>query len=285
MTTNGSFLALICQGKTERKNIALIYQLVGGSYVNKQLLPLNNKVSDVELTADGESLITRDADFSVHIWDVANKKERTPGSIKQLRDVDAILLSSTGAYLVTKFSLNADPAQNENKESQSSSAKVSVWRVRDGYKIRDFQRADKYCFSSRDHYFLSSGDSNEIKLLNLAKGSLASLRNTSVRFDTSVEAVAFSADEQYFAAGTTDGVVSVFATDTNTSELIRLQLDGAVKAIAFDRANHYLATAIEMPDPNNVTMVLDYSLRVWLLLPKSLMDEATRRISALAKAK
>jgi WD40 repeat protein len=270
MTTNGSFLVLICQGKTEHQNLALIYQLVGGAYVNKQLLLLGNKASGVELTADGESLITRDADFTVHIWDVTKKKERTPEAIKQLKDVDAILLSPTGAYLVTKFSFNE---------------KVSVWRVRDGYKIRDYQRADNYCFSSRDHYFLSSGDSNEITLLDLSKGSLASLRIASVRFDTSVCAVAFSANEQYFAAGTTDGGVSVFATDTNTTELIRLQLDGVVKAIAFDRANHYLATAIKRPDPHNATMFDECSLQVWLLQPKSLMDEATRRISALAKAK
>lgn len=284
VTEDGSFLAIICQARTAGKNIAFIYQLVGGAYVNRQLLPVNDEARTMELTADGGSLITRNADSTVHVWDVATKKERTPEPIRQLKDVDDIMLSPAGSYLVTKFSYSADPAEDENEESQAPSQKVAVWRVRDGYKVRDFQRADKYCFSSKERYFLSSGASSEITLLDLSKGSLASLRVASISLDTSVWAVAFSANEKYFAAGTSDGAVSVFATDPNT-EVMRLQLDGAVNAIAFDRANNYLATAIERPDPHDVTPDDDHALQVWLLQPKSLIDEATRRINTLAKAK
>jgi WD40 repeat protein len=272
ITTDGSFLAATCQD-----NQAIVYQLVRGAYVRNSVFPVSDKIASIEVTPDGSLLIAKHSDDTLHILDAASGTERTHQSIKQLKDVDAIMLSPGGAYLVTAFSFDSQLDNNERPP------RLTVWRVSDGLRIKDL-RARQYSFSPKDRYFLSAEKANEIAVLDLRKGNDTNIRVASTRLDSWVDAVAFSPNEQYFATGTSDGGVSVFVVETK-AEVVRLQLDGAVRAIAFNQKNNYLATAIERPDPHDLTPDDDHALQIWEIQPQSLMDEATRRMNSLAKTK
>lgn len=124
------------------------------------------------------------------------------------------------------------------------------------------------------------------RLFDTATGSWETLLG-----DGDVRSMAFSPDGAYLGVGSTDGLLRVFKTakskwggakhdahDSPKEEVARLQLAGAVTAVAFSDDGKYVATASSQPRLSFGEERVSYPLRVWLLCPSDLIAEAERRL-------
>jgi WD40 repeat protein len=280
LTKGGEFLALAGDATGGEGTTALVYTRDGDSYRRVRALNLGREhvlstsnsddatKSPMAVTPDGNRLVTL-SEGTARVWDVAAAGESTPAALRNLTDVSSIKLSDAGHYLAAIYKDTRD------KDSES----VFVLRLADGGaagRTTHRKRVNVVVFSPSERYLLTSGEDRMTRLLELNRGPAGNLHD-----DSPVLAAAFSADERYFATGSSNGALLIFATGEPQTEITRLQDAGAITTIAFSSDARLLATASRRHNPYDIDYEDNFPLRIWRLRPGDLLAEAEGRLAAL----
>lgn len=116
-------------------------------------------------------------------------------------------------------------------------------------------------------------------LLDLSEGGAAKMTPLPSLDGATVTSAAFSRDERYLGLGADDLYLHVFDTRgrEGLTEIALLQHTGKVTAAAFSDDAKYVATASSDKHPYGVHEEQSYPVRVWLLQPLDLINEAEAR--------
>src|SRR5262245_11132434 len=281
VSTGGEFLALAGTTMEGKGAMALIYARDGESYKESRRLRLGNDppMTDtgrgtrtfppIAVTSDGHHLVT--LTFGVaRVWDVFTAQDITPAALRELPNIDSVKLSDGGHYLAAIF---------DNEHQIDRPQTVLSLRLSDGGVVgrtSHEKRVNVVAFSPCEHYLITSGEDRVTFLIELSGGRVEQLRD-----DSPVMAAAFSSDERYFATGSRDGVLQVFATGETQTEITRLQDMSVITAIAFSKDGKFLATASQHPNLYDQDYEETFTLRVWLLRPGDLLAEANKRLASI----
>jgi WD40 repeat protein len=262
-TPDGKFVVLA--GQSVR-----FYLLTSGEYRLVRQLPVPEPISDVALTPDGQTLVTQTAEAHViQVWRTSNGLEITPAGLCRLGNMTAWRLSSGGHFLAVTG--RGDKGYG-----------VYVWRLIDGVPLVPLLLTEQrhtlpsLAFSSHERFLLASGPGKETRLLELS-----TQRVRDIPTDAEVEVAAFSEDEEYLGVGTDEGFLLVYSTVDPDNEVARLQHVGRIGAVAFSADGRRLVTQSHRSNPYQVSEPSEFPLRVWLLRPEDLVEEAERRLAAL----
>lgn len=229
----------------------------------------------------GKSIVVGSADGSAYgNWKIIPQNE------KELGDLGVMSLSADGQRLAVSYS----PAEEI----------VRVWDLSDGRprdisphslrKISDLSLRMR--LSPGGRFLLLTDLGNQTRLLDLSNGKQEKLLD-----NTFIRSRAFSRDDRYLGIGSDEGILYVFdtqlvfktkhASDKKSPEaappVARLQLAGSVTAVAFGDDDKYVLTASSDPPwPERPGEEETHPLRVWLLQPSDLMEEAEHRIDSLS---
>jgi WD40 repeat protein len=152
-------------------------------------------------------------------------------------------------------------------------------RLADGVEVHRHSFAksvSSVAFSPHDTFLLASGHDLQTKLWALDGSADAK----EMKNDVTVTAATFSGDEQTFAIGALDGVVQLFATADPADELVRLPNTGKITALAFSPDGKLIATTSQRRSSLYEDPAENHALRVWLLDPVALMNDAKSRLAA-----
>lgn len=133
--------------------------------------------------------------------------------------------------------------------------------------------------SPRGGFLMTTDRRNRTWLLDLSKGSAAEMTELPSLDGATVTSAAFSRDDRYLGLGADDLYLHVFDTRgrEGLTEIALLQHTGKVTAVAFSDKLKYVATASSDPHSYHVHEEKSYPVRVWLLQPPDLIDEAEAR--------
>lgn len=235
------------------------------------------KIGAASVSADGTfvafAITGRREDGALTVYRTDGKAYHQSATIPQrdeeLQDVVEMALSADGTRLAVHYTY-ADRF-------------VRIWDVRDGSDASPAalkQPNDILGMAlSRNGRFLALTDwDQKTYLLDLAKTKDVAM--VTLVENTPMRSMAFSADERVVALGSQDGVVLVFETARPESEIARLEHAGPITAIGFSDDSRYIATASNEPNARNNEET--YPLRVWLLQPTDLIDQAEKAVRALS---
>lgn len=265
-TPDGKFLVLAGQSVN-------LYILEGRAYRLVKPLPVPEPISKVALTPDGQTLVTQTTEAHVvQVWRTSDGLEVTPAGLRKLDKMTAWRLSPGGHFLAV--SGYGDKGYG-----------VYVWRLTDGAPLAplvplvlpEFKHTLlSLAFSPHERFLLSVGPGTVTRLLEL---STKTVRD--VPTDAAVSVAAFSEDERYLGVGTDEGFLLVYPTVDPDNEVARLRHVGQIGAVAFSADGRRLVTESQRTNPYRVKEENDFPLRVWLLHPEDLVEEAEKRLAGL----
>lgn len=254
------------------------YALEGGAYRLVRLLPVPEPVSKVALTPDGQTLVTqtretRHGTHAVQVWRTSDGLEITPTGLRGFPLMTAWRLSPGGHFLAV--------SGHGRAAGGGGGAGVYVWRLTDGAPLAPLLSTDYMgprpllSFSPRERFLLSAGE-GVTHLLELPTG-----RVRDVPADAAVTVAAFSEDERHLGVGTDEGLLLVYPTEDLDNEVARLRHEGRLGAVAFSADGRRLVTESQRSNPYRLNEANDSPLRVWLLRPEDLLEEAEKRLAGL----
>ncbi|MFC4466135.1 WD40 repeat domain-containing protein [Streptomyces xiangluensis] len=176
-------------------------------------------------TDEMSSFVTRQ---SITVWDVAAHRKRATITIRfgseGFADVDGLALSGDGRTLLV---------------SRATENRVEVWDVRRNKRTRTLKNISAEVLAVR----------GDLRTLASANDEVADLRSGRVAYrtlgDTDISTVTFSPDGRYFAAGDSDGRVTVWDGEIGSrlGILADTEATESVSALAFSPDGDTLAAA------------------------------------------
>ncbi|MFN2391187.1 MAG: WD40 repeat domain-containing protein, partial [Pyrinomonadaceae bacterium] len=187
-------------------------------------LPQNPKpgVVGLNLSRDGETLVTAGADGKIRIWNVATGQ------------VERTLSGHTNSLYKAEFSPNEKLIASSSRDRTAR-----IWDFATGrelYKLTGFRCSVKsVAFSPNGKTLAVVGNDGMLKLWNVETGKeLKSLvHSNSPDVDTSVYSVVFSSDGKKIYAGNGDGTISKWDAATGKETRSWKAHGGTVFALAF----------------------------------------------------
>lgn len=240
LSPGGKFLALAGKGVGEGGWLFVIYSSDGVAYKEwKRFANPSEPVEMMSLSEDGSRLATlHHYDTSyVRVWDTNTGGSVTPDALHFQREVET-----------ENFAAIPD-------------MRLIALSPRGGFLMTTDRKR------------------NRTWLLDLSKGRAAELTELPSLDGATVTSAAFSRDDRYLGLGADDLYLHVFDTRgrEGVTEIALLQHTGKVTAVAFSDKLKYVATASSDPHSYRVHEEQSYPVRVWLLQPPDLIEEAERR--------
>lgn len=169
------------------------------------------------LSPDGSRIALADSDHSVVLFDVpgGNRLKVFPGD---QRSPNSIVFSPDGRQILAAFE-----------------AVERVWDIASGQPVRTLKGYDG--LFSPDGTLLATRQGNTARWYNVADGRL--LRELQIHANA-IETATFSRDSAWFAAGSSDGVISVWDIKNGNERPTLNPRDGRVRSLRFSADGRYL---------------------------------------------
>lgn len=267
VSADGKFFVAATSKRNKAAGITVsVFSLTGGSYTEARRLPLQNKPSEIAITRDGSEVALLNEDRTVEVLSVKDGRDLTPKPLRGMKALE-MRLGPTGKHLATQLT------------GGTTDRTVQIWSLSEGIEVKSIKHSawvPVIEFSPGERFLLTASEDYTTHLLDLKSYQLTRMEN-----DANVYAGAFSADEHYYATGSNEGLLKVSLTASPNTEVARVQHKGQVTKIAFSADNRFLATASTFHYPYRVASEESNSLRVFLLRPQDLIDEAAARIQSI----
>lgn len=194
-------------------------------------------------------------------------------TLPHLRRITSMLFSEDGRRLAVLSQTGTDYVRVYDVGGERDVTPDSLKRL-DGVEAVALSPCGRFIVAARRF-------DNLTLLLDLSEGRAAKLRT--LLEDAAVKSLAFSQDGRYLGLGSGEGILHVFEMTGPPSEIARVRHAGRVTAVAFSDGGRYVATAGIDSHPNRSHTGETYPLRVWLLRPAGLIDEASDRLRSLPR--
>ncbi|MBD2252322.1 WD40 repeat domain-containing protein [Nostoc parmelioides] len=216
--------------------------------LTKTITGHSGKVTSVDISIDGEVLVSGCTDQTVNIWNFpTGKLIRTLTG--DLGEVSSVAISPDGNFLAVGSGVH--PRSN-----------VKVWHLKTGkllHTLLGHQKPVNVVVISPDGQILASG-SNKIKIWNLQKGD----RICTLWHSSAVHAVAISPDGTILASGSSDNKIRLWNPRTGDPLRTLNSHDQEVKAIAISRDGQFLFSGSG-----------DTTIKIWHLITGQILHTLT----------
>lgn len=251
---NGRYLADIeVIGEMDARTKVKVWDMSDGS--TKEILLKGEMREPVAVSSDGKYFaVTQASDnaLNVIVFDISNTKELACIDAKGHADLNTIAFSPDARHLVMGYNDYRALVWDikENQQAAYFAHHQAVVPALGSSKVVNsplaFSESGKYLVSAGvDAQLWTVGDISPVLLPRTAKvaPTVATVENEPVT-SSIIHSVAFSADERYVAAGSSDNNARVWETATGNLVAI-LRHDGAVFNLALSKNGEYLATISE----------------------------------------
>lgn len=216
--------------------------------LSKTIIGHSSKVTSVDISPDGEVLVSGCADQTVNIWDFQTSQLiRTLTG--DLGEVSSVAISPDGNFLAVGSGVH--PRSN-----------VKVWHLKTGkllHTLLGHQKPVNVVVISPDGQILASG-SNKIKIWNLQKGD----RICTLWHSSAVQAIAISPDSTILASGSSDNKIRLWNPRTGDPLRTLNSHDNEVKAIAISPDGQFLFSGSA-----------DTTIKIWHLITGQILHTLT----------
>jgi len=222
LSADGRFLALPFREKVQ------ILEVASGQEVGSLVGPKANVVS-IEFSPDGSRIVTRPADRTLRLWDAQSKQE-----IKKVENVSVV---------ADTFAFSPDLAQVVLFSRRGGGNYLVIWNLISGEVKKSYVEDENTIHAvafSRGGKMLAMGSPRRTSLFDAATlGSIGELKGEA----SPVNALAYSADQKWFATGSGDGIVHLWDAKLG-KEVTQLQKHTqAITSLAFALGGNRLASA------------------------------------------
>jgi WD40 repeat protein len=264
-------LALKCFRDRPAPGSVVVYRRRDGKFIKFRDLELKDGEGLNSLSPDGNFLILKAGDSKEHrerLVSVVSGKEADQG------------LFSGDMVVKTIFSPNSKlVAVQYIKESSETgvATRIEVLRLSDRKKLAEVQGSGlifDFDFSPDGRYVAAAALDGKLAIIDLhANKSVAAEFN----FIGGALEVAFDQHSRLLAV-ITAGAIRVIDLAT-TREIAEIPVEESMGHLAFSYDGKYLAVAVDV----NGSGDLNYLVRVWLLSPEALLNEATTRLNHIER--
>lgn len=263
LSTDGSLLTFIREEGGGNTDSLFVYRRQRASYGLPQTFRLDGNVSMFEIDSDNNYAVILSSQKRIQLRDLRDGRERTPKQLKALHDIESFRVTSDGRHLAVVF-------------GRGGIKSISVWRIDFDEPVAILRGAgpiSTYSVDGSNGHVMVHFDRDAIKVLRISTGKIHTFEPNGV-----TSAIAFSPDGKLMAVADFTGLLRVFDVTTG-NEAAQFQTEGVVSKLRFSADGKYLASATFTERSAFTPEHERWGLRVWLMQPTDLIDEACERLA------
>jgi WD40 repeat protein len=279
LSSDGNTLALLCRGALPKPDSVVVYHRETNKFVKARPIELKSGEKLDSLSPDGNFLVVTYYDEDEHyarIIAVVSGKEIDSSFLSG--DIVTKPIFSPDSKLLAVGYLKDDP-------KTGPTAYLEVFRLSDRKKLAVVKGGGvilNYNFSPDSNYIVNAASGVNAAAGLDGKLTIIDLRGnnsvtTEFNFAGGVGGIFFDGRSRLLAALTED---TIRVIDLRTArEIAEIPGSENVAAVAFSHDGKYLATAMDLKSGSPHS----YALRVWLLSPEELLNEASTRLNQVVQ--